>query len=314
MVWFRVFAPLVGVAVFIVYTSLSLLGFLVLAWLITSPPGLLSLGLAFGAGVLVAAYAGYRLGTLRLVASLQARELPRSRAPNLYRRLDRLAGTMGVGQPPILVADLGAPNALSVGGPRQGAVILDRSLLSVLTIDELEGVIAHELAHIESRDTFLNTLALTAIRSLAGLVFLLLLPVAVFLAGLDRAVAWFTGRPGRRLGLVDLFGQAVLLALVIIFGVFTLAYFAHSRRQEYAADRRAAEVTNRPEALARGLAKIERANDPRRGALSLLYTHDTRPDRPVLLSTHPPMSRRIDRLLAEAQRTRHHHVQQLRPE
>jgi heat shock protein HtpX len=291
----RLLAPLVGLVVLAVYTAASLAGLVVLQWLVANPPGLFPAGLAFVLGVVAAAYVGYRVGSVRLVASLQARELPASRAPDLYGRLDRLVASMRVEQPPLLVADLGAPNALSVGGPRRGAVILDRSLLQFLTVEELEGILAHELAHMESYDTFLNTLAVTAMRTLVGVVFLFLLPVVLFLAGIDRAAGWFAGRPGRRAGLVAAFRVAVMVVFGIVFSLFALAYLAYSRRQEYAADRRAAAVTGNPAALARALAKIHRANDPRSGLLSMLYIHEER-DRHDLLSTHPSLEQRIDRL------------------
>ena len=308
----RLLGALVGLVVFAVYTAVSLAGFAVVGWLVANPPGLLPAGFAFVGGVVGAAYLGYRAGTVRLVASLQARELPRDRAPELYRRLDRLVGSMQAGRPPLLVADLGAPNALSVGGPRRGAVILDRSLLELLTVDELEGILAHELAHLERYDTFLNTLAVTAMRTLAGVVLLLLSPVVLFLAGIDRTAGWFAGRPGARAGLVDGFRSVVMLVFSAALSPFALLYLAHSRRQEYAADRRAAEATGRPEALARGLERIQRATDPRSGLFSMLYIHEDRTERPELLSTHPPLDQRIDRLLDRAEHTDSGRTERLR--
>lgn len=286
---------LVGAAILVAYTVAAVAVGLVFFWVVESPPGLVPAVLALAGGVLAAAYVGYRVGAVRLVASLRARELPRGQAPELYRRLDRLVERMRVAEPPILVADLGAANALSVGGPRRGAVVLDRRLFRVLDADELEGILAHELAHMEGHDTFLNTLALTAARTVAVLVALAVLPVALVLAGADRAAGWLAGRPGSRPGLGRLFRRGLVAVLGVVFGLFALAYFAYSRRQEYAADRRAAAVTGRPAALARALERIHRANDPRSGLQSVLYTHEER-DRHHLLSTHPPLDRRIDEL------------------
>lgn len=93
------------------------------------------------------------------------------------------------------MADIGAPNALSIGGPRSGVIVLDRRLLTLLTMDELEGILAHELAHLERRDAFVQTLAVSAMRTLAALVFLLLLPVTLIGIGTARAVAWLAGQP-----------------------------------------------------------------------------------------------------------------------
>jgi heat shock protein HtpX len=298
----RLVRSLVGLVILAAYTAVALAGLAVLRWLAANPPGLVPAVLAFAVGVVITAYLGYRAGTVRLVASLQARELSRGRAPELHRRLDAMVDTMDIGKPPLLVADLGAANALSLGGPRRGAVVLDRSLLQLLTVDELEGVLAHELAHVEGYDALLNTLAITVVRSVAGLVSLPLLPVLVFVAGLDRAAGWFAGRPGERPGLVGLFRWALTLTVGALLSPFTLGYLAYSRRQEYAADRRAADVTGRPAALARGLVKIHRANDPLNGLLSVLYTHEEE-DRHELLSTHPPLDRRVDRLLERSGRT-----------
>lgn len=128
------------------------------------------MAVTFLAVVVIAGYAGYRAGTIRLVASLDAQQLPRERASAVYRRLERLCVRANTREPPLLVTDLGAPNALSIGGPRKGVVVLDRRLFNLLTIDELEVILAHELAHMERYHTFVNTLALTAVRMLALLV------------------------------------------------------------------------------------------------------------------------------------------------
>lgn len=299
----RLFMGLVGFAILFVYTVAGTGGLLLLQWLFAHPPELFPTLLAFTTGVIIAAFVGYRLGTVRLVASLQASELPRGRAPELYRRLDRLCAEMRVRPPAILVADLGAPNALSVGGPRKGVIVIDRSVLRLLTLDELDGILAHELAHMESYDTFLNTLVLTMARTLVGFFFLLFLPFVLLLSGVERSAAWFIGRPEIRIGLTTLFKRAITVFLGIITSVFTLGFLAYSRRQEYAADRRAADVTGNPDALARALSKIHRANNPRTGLFSLLYTHDDRTEKGhPLLSTHPPLEDRIERLVRLARR------------
>jgi heat shock protein HtpX len=305
----------VGLAVLAVYSAVAVGWLVVVQWVFADPPGLVALLVAFFGVVLVTGYVGYRLGTVRLVASLDAVELPVDRAPELYRRLERLCMQSRVSQPDLLVADLGAPNALSIGGPRRGVVVLDRHLFRLLTIDELEGILAHELAHMERLDTFWNTLAVTAARTLVGLVFVALLPVVIFLAGIDRGSAWIAGEPGRsRVGLAGYFQQAVLFGIGAVFFLFTLVFLSYSRRQEFAADRRATDLTGNPVALARALAKLHRATNPRRGLLSLLYVHDDpSTDRERWLSTHPPLDDRIDRLLEEAEVSPQQYVSRLRP-
>ncbi|MXR51472.1 M48 family metalloprotease [Halovenus sp. WSH3] len=296
---------LVGVATLIVYTGVALLGFAVIEWVAANPPNPLTIVLVFAIVALFGAYLGYRRGVVRLAASLNARELPRHRAPSVYRRFDRLCAEMSVTQPPLLLASLDSPNALSVGGPRRGAIVIDRRLLRLLSPDELEGILAHELAHMEQYDTFINTFAVTLTRLLAGIVYLLLLPILLVLLGIDRAASWIAGEPRQRgVGLADLFQYGIGIVLAGLLSVFTLLFLAHSRRQEYRADRRAADVTGKPDALARALSKIHRATESHRGLQSLLYTHDDRRRPHRLLSTHPPLEERIERLLGEDARRR----------
>jgi len=295
---------LVGTIVLLLHTAVSFLGFLFLQWLIANPPDPFVFVSVFVVVVLFGAYIGYRQGTVRVVASLDTQEISKRRAPQLHQRLDRLCLQMDVSRPMLLVADLEAPNALSVGGPREGAVIIDYRLFDLLTIEELEGILAHELAHIERYDTFLNTVVITASRMVVGLVFVALLPVIVFLLGVDRATAWYAGQPHiRHIGLAGLFQRLVGLTVALFLSIFTLLFFAYSRRQEFAADHRAAEVTGRPLALARALIKIHRAMDRQRGLRSLLYIHDEHESkRSRWLSTHPPLDERVERLRAQAER------------
>lgn len=300
----RPFQVVIGLAVLFVHTALAAGGLLVIDWLFANPPNLAVVAGGLLVAALAVAFVGYRSGAVRIAARLDATELPEHRAPTLYRRLRALTDRMDIDQPRLLLADLGAPNALSVGGPRRGAVVLDRQLFALLNQDELEALVAHELAHMEGYDTLVNTLALTVVRLLVSVVFVVVLPVVVLLAGIDRAGAWIAGNPRRSGdGLSDLFQRLVALALVGLLSVVTLLFLANSRRQEYRADERAGEVTGKPAALARALTKIHRATDPRRGLYSPLYVHDDpRPDRHPLLSTHPPLSERVERLLERADR------------
>ncbi|MEF8786340.1 MAG: M48 family metalloprotease [Haloarculaceae archaeon] len=316
--WIRLFMVLVGVAVFTVYAAAALGGYLLLTWLIAEPPDLVTGLVAVGVFTVTVAYLSYRVGTQRLLSTVQAVELSRRRAPTLYRRLERLSLEMDVDQPPILVANLGVPNALSLGGPRKGVIVLDQSLLSLLTIDELEGILAHELAHMESYDTFVQTLAVSLMRSLVGVLTLFLLPLLLLLHGIDRAMAWILGRPAnRRPGLAGLIKQSIQTVVGLVLSVGTLLFLAYSRRREFAADSRAANVTGNPVALARALSKIHRATSPKRGIHSLLYIHgDESEDDGLqrLLSTHPPIEDRVEQLLDRADRAhRRHHIERLQP-
>lgn len=308
----RTLMGVVGLAVLVVYATAALGGYLLLTWLFAAPPDLGVALILLLAASLLGGYLSYRIGTARLLAGLDATELPRHRAPAVHRTLDRLTHQMAVDSPQLLVGDLGAPNALSLGGPRGSAVVLDQRLLGLLTLDELEGILAHELAHVERRDAFLQTLVISTVQTLAGILFVVLLPVTLLAMGVARGWAWLSGRPAetpRGVPAFVLLGTQLFVALLL--SVLSLAVLAHSRRREFAADERAAEVTGRPAALARGLIKIHRAARPSLGLESLLTISGEDEDRGVyrLLSTHPPLENRVDRLLERREwRTAPHKV------
>ncbi|WP_439027085.1 M48 family metallopeptidase [Haloarchaeobius sp. DT45] len=256
---------------------------------------------------LVFGYASYRGGTARILSSLEAVDLPRERAPQLHARVDRLSERMGIERPQLLVARMPAPNALALGGRRRGVVVLDASLFRILSMDELETIVAHELAHLESRDSLIQTLGFSVAQTLSGLVFFLLLPVGLFVAGFRRALRWLRGeRPRPFSQHLQRTHAQVASAVVVLMLVLTLALRAHSRRREFAADDRAVAVTEKPMALARGLARIERASEPPGGLLSSLYIHGTEENVLTrLLATHPPMQERIERLVELGESTWH---------
>jgi heat shock protein HtpX len=247
----------------------------------------------------------YWTGTARLKRSLDAVVLPRSRAPALYRRFDRLTDRMRAGEPALLVAHLPVPNAFAVGGP-SGAIVVDRRLFALLSADEMETLLAHELAHFERRDALVQTLGYSLTQSLVGLVGIALFPVVVVTGGVARAFALLRGDPGSWsrswLGRTQ---RGALGAVALVGFAVTLLVLSYSRRREWAADDRAATITGKPLALARALRKIERASTPDMGPLTPLYVHGTE-ENPLskLLSTHPPMADRIERLKRLSQQPR----------
>ena len=299
----RFLMVLVGCLLLLTYLGLAAVGYLALAVLWRSAPDPVTTALVVVGTGLVAGYLSYRFGTTALLSRLEAVELPRSRAPTLYRRLDRLEERMGVDAPTLHVARLPTPNAFAIGTARNGAIVLDRSLLRHLTVDELEGLLAHELAHLEGYDAFVQTLAFSVFRTLAGLLFLLFAPFVLAIVGTARAIAWMRGRPGAWTHTVfGRFLRRLERGVQVAFLLVTIVVRAHSRRREFAADDRAAEVTGNPLALARALRKIQRVADPRRGLLSPLYVHteDEGDEWTRLFSTHPSTDDRIDRLVERA--------------
>jgi heat shock protein HtpX len=295
---------LVGLALFALYLGLAALGYLLAVSLWAQRPPLVQVVLFLGLFTLLSGYLSYRFGTSRLLADLGASDLPREYAPGVHARLDRLSETMDVDRPRLLVGTLGGPNALAVE-TRGGAVVLDQSLFRLLDAAELEGILAHELAHLESNDSLVQTLAYSLLRTLVGLVVLLVAPVTFLLAGFARAVAWMAGRPleWSRSGLGTV-RTRIAQALVLVLVSLTLLVRAHSRHREYAADERAVEVTGDPLALARALRRIQRASEPAHGLLSPLSVHgDEDGSLTRLLSTHPPIDDRIERLVGRTDAT-----------
>ncbi len=297
----RLVLGVLGLATLATYLLAGVVGYRLLSLLWAQRPSpAVVVAIVVGTAVLFGVLS-YWTGTARLKRSLDAVVLPRSRAPALYRRYDRLTDRMRAGEPSLLVARLPVPNAFAVGGP-SGAIVVDRRLFALLSLDEMETLLAHELAHFERRDALVQTLGYSLTQSVVGVVGIVLFPVVVLTGGVARGVALLRGEPeswsqswlGRThrgaLGVVAMVGFAV-----------TLLVLSYSRRREWAADDRAATMTGNPLALARALRKIERASTPDLGPLTPLYVHGTE-ESPLsrLLSTHPPMDARIERLSERA--------------
>lgn len=293
-------ALLAGLYLLVAYAVVQLLLFPLVGRLRPVPTLLLLAGAA-----VVSGYVSYRVGVGRLLAGLRTREVTERDAPALFARLDRLCETMGVRRPRVLLADLDQPNALSVGG-RRGVIVLDRQLPSLLSPAELDAILAHELAHLAGRDGFVRTLGASFVDTVRALLFVLLLPAGLLALALQRFAAALLGV--RRVSLsAHLLRTYVAVGLLSVaaMGPFTLALRAYSRRQELAADDRAAEATD-PRALARGLAKIRRAARAREGPFSSLFIYgDQEGSLTRWLATHPPMDERIERLRERARERMH---------
>ena len=101
----------------------------------------------------ISAYVSYRVGS----------------APELYRRLSTYSDEIGIERPHLLVGDVGQPNAFAVGGGLgRSAVVLDRRLFGLLSLDELSAIVAHELAHVDHRDSMVQTFGFSALQTLSG--------------------------------------------------------------------------------------------------------------------------------------------------
>lgn len=233
----------------------------------------------------------------RIVLSMsRARPVDREREPYLVNIVEGLAIAAGLPTPRAYVIDDPAPNAFATGrNPQNAAIAVTTGLLEKLDRLELEGVVAHELAHIKNYDTLVQTLAAV----MAGTIVLLS-------DWMLRTMFWGGGR--RREGQGG--GHAILmllgLALMILAPVFAaIIQMAISRKREFLADANGALLTRYPDGLANALRKI--AADTNRLSVANKATEALFIYNPLrdyggglnsLFNTHPPIEERIARLEA----------------
>jgi len=204
----------------------------------------------------------------------------------LHNLIENLAITAGLPKPKVFIINDAAPNAFATGrNPDNAAIAVTTGLMQVLDRSELEGVIAHEMAHIGNRDILVMTVAVV----LSGFIALL----ADFLL---RGTA-FGGGDSDRGGVVTILIAIGASLLAQLFA--TLLQLAVSRRREYLADATGALMTRYPEGLASALEKISGYSAPMRTAskatahLYISQPFGTRKKLSGLFATHPPMERRI---------------------
>src|SRR5688572_2150646 len=192
------------------------------------------------AGIGVAVYQWWTSDTTAMKA-MRAREVSPEEAPELHGMIDRLCALADMPKPRVGIADMDLPNAFATGrSPDRSVVCVTTGILRLLTAEELEAVLAHELSHVAHRDVLVMTVA-----SSAGIV-----------AGMLMHGARFGGLMGRR----DRNSAAFfMITLVVSLVVYAISFFLTrllSRYRELAADRAAAHLTFKPAALASALQKI----------------------------------------------------------
>ncbi len=209
--------------------------FLVIGYLVGGPSGM-AIAFLFAAGSNLFAY----WNSDRLVLSMYgAREQTVATAPELVHLVQQLSQRAGLPMPKVYIADNPQPNAFATGrSPEHAAVCVTTALLQKLDMEELAGVLAHELSHVKNRDTLTMTLTAT----IAGAVSMLA-NFAFFFGG---------GRNRNPLGLVGLLMITILAPIAAM-----LVQMAISRTREFEADRMGAELSGRPLWLASALKRIE---------------------------------------------------------
>jgi len=220
------------------------------------------------------------------IATMRGQQVNDQTAPQLYRMVERLAQRANLPMPRVYVCPQEAPNAFATGrSPRHAAVAVTQGALRLLSDDELEGVMAHELAHIKNRDTLISTIAATV----AG-VFSMLAYGAMFgLGGNNRE------------------GGGLITLVVIFMGMIgaALIQMAISRSREYVADHDGAQITGTPHGLVNALQKLHAYSQriPMHNpnpALNNMFIVEPFMGRGLtnLFSTHPPLDKRIAALLS----------------
>jgi len=246
----------------------------------------------------------YRLGVRRTAAQLDARPLPASACPELHETTTELSDAVGVSRPTLYVAEMDEPNALALGGLRGGKVFLSERLLSRLDADERAAIVAHELVHLKYRDTVVQSLAHTLVRTVGALTWVLFALLSGFAWAVGKLVGAERNVPGRDRR-VD-YRQTAVAAATMLMVVLTVLTRALSRQREHLADERAAAATGDPAALASALRTVADASSGASGSAdeaappSLYVVGVADAVLGPLFDTHPPVERRVRRLLAAA--------------
>ena len=232
---------------------------------------------------------------LRTSGALEATE---QQYPDLHRITSRLVAKAGLPKPGLYVIPSQAPNAFATGrNPKHAAVAVTEGLIGMLDEQELEGVIAHELAHVKNRDILISSVAAT----IAGAI--------MMVATMARWGALFGGFGGDRDRGGNIFGLLAMAILAPLAAV--MVQMAISRTREYKADATGAQMVGHPQGLASALRRLDEVNkrvppeaSPASTATAHMYI--VKPfggGAGSFFSTHPPMEKRIARLVGSQGRT-----------
>jgi heat shock protein HtpX len=276
--------------------------FMAVGWLIGGPTGAL-IALIFALGTNALAFWNSDKLALKMH---NAEPVTAAAAPELHAMVAGLARNAGLPTPKIYLVRTDQPNAFATGrSPENAAIAVTEGLLRLLDRDELEGVIAHELAHIKNRDTLTMTVAAT---------------VAGAISMLAQFGFFFGGSSSRERNPLGPLG--VLLAVIFAPMAALLIRATISRTREYSADRLGARISGKPMALARALQKIA----ARAGKVQFLTAERFPASAPMfivnplsgermdnLFATHPNVENRIRELEEIAAEMRDEEIATMRP-
>ncbi|MBI4457188.1 MAG: zinc metalloprotease HtpX [Acidobacteria bacterium] len=235
-------------------------------------------------------FAAYFYSDKIALATYGAKQATRDAAPDLFRIVESLTQRAGLPMPRVYIIPTSAANAFATGrDPQHAAVAVTEGILRLLTYEELEGVIAHELSHVKNRDILISCVAAT----LAGAI--------MWIAHTAHFAALFGGfgnrdeRDGGPLAYLFTIILAPIAALLIQMAV--------SRSREYGADATGAHLAGNPYGLARALEKLHASASvrPLEASESTAHLFIVKPFSGSailqLFSTHPPLEKRVERLL-----------------
>jgi heat shock protein HtpX len=258
----------------------------------------IGLGAMFGRNGLVMAlgfavvmnFVGYWFSDKIALAMSHAKEVSASDAPQLHATVEALSTRAGLPKPRVYIIPEAAPNAFATGrDPKHAAVAVTQGILQMLSHEELEGVLAHELAHVKHRDILISSVAAV----LAGA-----------LTHFAQMLLWFGG--GDRDRNNPLGGIGLLLTFIVAPLAAALIQMAISRSREFEADRLGAEICGHPLWLANALGKLEAGARavPMAAEPAMSHMYIVNPlrgaDFSKMFSTHPATQERVARLEAMA--------------
>ncbi|GAA1768365.1 zinc metalloprotease HtpX [Nocardioides hankookensis] len=256
--------------------------------------GGVGIGILIGLGGLgLVWFQWYKSDTVAMKA-MGAREVSPQQAPELHDMVERLCALADMPKPRVGIADTDLPNAFATGrSPDRSVVVVTTGILKMLTAEELEGVLAHELSHVAHRDVLVMTFA-----SSAGIL------AGMLTRGAQYGAFFGGGRRDNNNGGLPVW-LVVLVVSLVTYAVSFLLLKLLSRYRELSADRSGAYLTMKPEALASALQKIT-------GEINTIPDRDLRASQPMnaffiapavkgvslrtLTSTHPTLEQRLEQL------------------
>jgi len=285
-----------------------MLGFLVLVifvgWLFSQyygSPNILWFAVVFSSGTAIFSY--WFSDRVVLLMAGGREEITKENHPRIFALVENLTKTAGLPMPKLYLLNETAPNAFATGrSPKHSVVALTRGLVDRLSEKELEGVIAHELSHIQNRDMLVSTVVVV----LAGFITIL----SDFLMRSLWFGGWGSRRDDRREGNSLLIFFAIAAAILAPLAAL-LIRLAITRKREFLADSSGAALTKNPEGLAGALVKISQSSQLLRHAhqatahlyIESPFKSDLRGQRSSwfvkIFSTHPPVEERVAALLGK---------------